>query len=76
MAKQETFLLCPTMVARPLQNFVKILSVDFTICWWHLVASVLTVMKVKNLEISFSASIRCSQNLQEEMRDCRKSNIL
>ena len=33
---KQAFLLCSTMVARPLQNFFKIFSVDFTICWWHL----------------------------------------
>ena len=36
MTKQEAFLLCSTMLARTLQNFFKILSMDFTICWWHL----------------------------------------
>ena len=33
---KQTFLLCPTMVATPLQNFFKILSVDFTIWLRHL----------------------------------------
>ena len=33
---KQAFLLCPSMVARPLQKFLKIISLDFTIWWWHL----------------------------------------
>ena len=63
---------CPTMVARPLQNFFKVLSVDFSICWWH-ISKFFKNHESKNL--SLSVIIRCSQNLQEEMRDYKKSNI-
>ena len=33
---KQNFLCCPTIVGKPLQNFLKIFSVDFTILWWYL----------------------------------------
>ena len=49
------FLLCPTMVARPLRNFFKILSMNSKILLFKTYIS-------KNSLIFLSTIIRCSQN--------------
>ena len=75
MTKQETFLLCPTMVARPLQNFFKILPVDFAFCWWHL-CKFLNIHKSKiSLNFPFCHYQMFSKSTRK-MRDCKKSNII
>ena len=64
--KTGAFLLCPIKVASPLQNFFKILSVNFTILFLK------SHISKKSL-ISITTIIRCSQNLQQEMRVCKNS---
>ena len=62
--KTGAFLLSPTMVARPLQNFFKTLSVDFRILFFKNYVS-------KKSLISLFTIIGCSQNLREEIRVCK-----
>ena len=70
MTKQEAFLLSPTMVAWPLQNFVKILSMDLTFCWWHLCKFFKNHKSKKSLNFSFrhyqvfSESTRANERLK------------
>ena len=58
------------MVARPLQNFFKILSVDFTICWWDFYKFFKNHKSKKSLNFSFrhyqvfSESTRANERLK------------
>ena len=63
------------MVGRLSQNSLKILSMGFTIQCWYL-CEFLEKTKAKNLSISVSTIITYSQNLQEEIGNCKESNML
>ena len=67
---KSKFLYCPTMVQKPLQNSLKILSIDFKIQWWYL-CEFLGEKRVRNIKISLSAIISYCQNW-EEIQNCKK----
>ena len=57
MTKQEAFLLCPTMVARPLEKKFKVLSVDLFFDLIQFIGGIsvsfLKIIKVKNITFPF-----------------------
>ena len=52
------------------QIFLKILSMDFTIQWWHLSKFLKNKKSKKSQNFSFYTIIRYSQNLREEIGNC------
>ena len=76
LTKQEAFLLCPTMVARTLQNFVKILSVDLTFCWWHLCKFFKNHKSKKSLNFTFRRYQVFSKSKRRNERYYVKRTIL